>query len=170
MDWPWIRDAYRERRAIEDDEDFVEPTRIVSVQSSTLAFFLGELPFVTAEYERARANLDDDENLSIDGVKSLVLAARDRYRRDLKSMARSVTPKLLSLYFQYVRNLSLVERRMTPDLYSLVVAAQQVFGDQFALHVAETAREYLDAGPRSLRAACRWASTRPACRTARSSR
>ena len=36
---------------------------------------------------------------------------------------------------------------MTPDLYSLVTAAQQVFGDQFALHVAETAREYLDAGP-----------------------
>jgi hypothetical protein len=35
---------------------------------------------------------------------------------------------------------------MTPDLYSLVVAAQQVFGDQFALHVAETAREYLDTG------------------------
>jgi hypothetical protein len=146
MDWPWIRDAYRDRRAVEDDEDFVEPTRIVSVQSSTLAFFLGELPFVTAEYERARANLDDDENLSIDGVKSLVLAARDRYRLDLKSMARSVTPKLLSVYFQYVRNLSLVERRMTPDLYSLVVAAQQVFGDQFALHVAETAREYLDTG------------------------
>jgi hypothetical protein len=146
MDWPWIRDAYRDRRAIEEEEDFVEPTRIVSVQSSTLAFFLGELPFITAEYERARANLDDDENLSIDGVKSLVLAARDRYRRDLKSMARSVTPKLLALYFQYVRNLSLVERRMTPDLYSLVVAAQQVFGDQFALHVAETAREYLDTG------------------------
>ncbi|HEV8003009.1 MAG TPA: hypothetical protein VGP63_24195 [Planctomycetaceae bacterium] len=146
MDWPWIRDAYRERFVLDEEEDFVEPTRIVSVHASTLAFFLGELPFVTAEYERARANLDDDENLSVDGVKSLVLAARDRYRRDLKSMARAVTPKLLSVYFQYVRNLALAERRMTPDLYSLIVAAQQVFGDQFALHVAETAREYLDAG------------------------
>jgi hypothetical protein len=146
MDWPWIRGAYREGLAFDEEEDFVEPTRIASVHASTLAFFLGELPFVTAEYERARANLDDDENLSIDGVKSLVLAARDRYRRDLKSMARAITPKLLSVYFQYVRNLALVERRMTPDLYSLVVAAQQVFGDQFALHVAETAREYLDTG------------------------
>ena len=147
MDWPWIRDAYRDGRPLDDEEDFVEPTRIVSVQAATLAFFLGELPFVTAEYERARANLDDDENLSIDGIKSLVLAARDRYASDLKSLARAVTPKLLSVYFQYVRNLSLIERRMTPDLYSLVTAAQQVFGDQFALHVAETAREYLDAGP-----------------------
>ncbi len=162
LDWPWIRDAYRDAEhhgrqlkaanadaanADAADEDSVEPTQIVSVQAATLAFFLGELPFVTAQYERARANLDDDENLSIDGVKSLVLAARDRYQKDLKSMARAVTPKLLSVYFQYVRNLALVERRMTPDLYSLVVAAQQVFGDQFALHVAETAREYLDAGP-----------------------
>ncbi|HXY35484.1 MAG TPA: hypothetical protein VEI07_14730 [Planctomycetaceae bacterium] len=147
IDWPWIRDAYRERSTLGEDDDSVEPTRIATVNAATLAFFLGELPFVTAAYEQARANLDDDENLSIDGVKSLVLAARDRYRGDLKSLARAVTPKLMSLYFQYVRNLALVERRMTPDLYSLVVAAQQVFGDQFALHVAETAREYLDTGP-----------------------
>ncbi len=97
MDWPWIRDAYRDGRPL-DDEDFVEPTRIVSVQAATLAFFLGELPFVTAEYERARANLDDDENLSIDGVKSLVLAARDRYARDLKSLARDHPQAPLGLF------------------------------------------------------------------------
>src|SRR6185503_19098826 len=43
---------------------------------------------------------------------------------------------------KYVRNLSLVERRLTPDLYTLVVASQQFVGDQFALHVLETARSY----------------------------
>ena len=43
-------------------------------------------------------------------------AARERYRAEMKSRARKNTPKLLSLYFQYVRNLSLVESRMTPDL------------------------------------------------------
>jgi hypothetical protein len=145
MDWPWIREAYQESLPAEEEDD-VEPTQILSVNPATLVFFLGELPFLTAKYEQARANLDDDENLSIDGVKALLLAARDRYRRDLKSRARSVTPKLMSVYFQYVRNLSLVERRMTPDLYSLIVGAQQIFGDQFAIHVAETAREYLDAG------------------------
>jgi hypothetical protein len=145
MDWPWIREAYHEPPPA-DEEDDVEPTQILSVNPATLVFLLGELPFLTAQYEQARANLDDDENLSIDGVKALLLAARDRYRSDLKSRARSVTPKLMSVYFQYVRNLSLVERRLTPDLYSLIVAAQQIFGDQFAIHVAETAREYLDAG------------------------
>jgi hypothetical protein len=145
MDWPWIREAYQEAVDADEDDD-VEATQICAVNPATLVFLLGELPFVTAEYERARATLDDDENLSIDGVKTLLLAARDRYREDLKSRARSVTPKGMSLYFQYVRNLCLVERRLTPDLYSLIVGAQQIFGDQFAIHLAEVAREYLDAG------------------------
>jgi hypothetical protein len=145
MDWPWIREAYHEALDADEDDD-VETTQICSVHPATLVFLLGELPFVTAQYERARSTLDDDENLSIDGVKALLLAARDRYRQDLKSRARSVTPKLMSTYFQYVRNLSLVERRLTPDLYSLIVGAQQIFGDQFAIHLAEVAREYLDAG------------------------
>jgi hypothetical protein len=145
MDWPWIRESYQEALDADEDDD-VEVTQICSVNPSTLVFLLGELPFVTAQYERARATLDDDENLSIDGVKALLLATRDRYRQDLKSRARSITPKLMSAYFQYVRNLSLVERRLTPDLYSLIVGAQQIFGDQFAIHLAEVAREYLDAG------------------------
>ena len=148
MDWPWIREAYQESSAPEEDDE-VEPTEILSVDPATLVFLLGELPFVTARYEEARANLDDDENLSIDGVKALLLATRDRYQSDLKSRARSVTPKRMSVYFQYVRNLSLVERRMTPDLYSLITGAQQIFGDQFAIHLAEAAREYLATGAES---------------------
>ncbi len=47
-----------------------------------------------------------------------------------------------SVYFRYIRNLSLVDRRLTPDLYTLIVAAQQTAGDDFALALAETAREY----------------------------
>jgi hypothetical protein len=105
-------------------------------------FLLGELPFITGLYERARFELDDDENLSIDGVKELLLASRERYEADLKSLARKITPQLLTTYLRYVRNLSLIEKRMTPDLYGLVVAAQQIGGDQFAIHLAETAREY----------------------------
>ena len=44
---------------------------------------------------------------------------------------------------------SLIDRRLTPDLYSLVVAAKQTAGDDFALAVAETAREYPYADERS---------------------
>lgn len=142
MDWPWIKDAYfsqTEQTALDDD---VEETQIFTADKKTLLFLLSELPFITGLYERARQDLDDDENLSIDGVKEMLLATRQRYRADLKKQAREITPHLLSLYLRYVRNLSLIERRMTPDLYTLIVAAQQMAGDQFAIHLAETARDY----------------------------
>lgn len=141
-DWPWIRDAYLDETSVTAEPDQVMEPELCSVKDVTLLFLLGELPFVTGLYERARAELDDDERLSIDGLKELVLTARDQYETELKSRARKITPKLLGTYFQYVRNLALVERRMTPDLYTLVTAAKQIGGDQFAIQVAETAREY----------------------------
>ncbi|MEK6238878.1 MAG: hypothetical protein N2C14_29535, partial [Planctomycetales bacterium] len=142
LDWPWIRQAYTERidPRVEDDE--IEEIQTHAPDPNTLLFMLGELPFITGLHERARAELEDDENLSIDGVKELLLVARDRYREDLKKRARRITPQMLSLYLRYARNLSLIERRMTPDLYTLVIAAKQIAGDMFALHVAETARDY----------------------------
>lgn len=147
MDWPWIKDAYFERRQPTLEDDLVEETQLCAVAPQSLVFLLGELPFITGLYERARAELDDDENLSVDGVKAMLLAARERYQEELKSRARRITPKMLSLYFKYVRNLSLVERRMTPDLYTLVTAAQQIAGDEFAIQLAEAAREYPYAEP-----------------------
>lgn len=142
VDWPWIREAYTQREPRRAEHDAVEQTAIYRANPQTLNFLLGELPFITGLYERARAELDDDENLSIDGVKELVIVARDRYRDEFRGRARSIPPSLLAKYLKYVRNLSLIHRRMTPDLYTLVVAAQQFAGDQFALHVAETSSEY----------------------------
>jgi hypothetical protein len=143
VDWPWLRDAYN--RSVErpaDPEWSETPAESLGVSARTLAFVLGELPFITGLYETARFELDDDENLSIDGIKALLLSARERYREEFRSRARRITPQLLLSCLKYVRNLSLIERRFTPDLYSLVVAARQTAGDQFAIHVAETARDY----------------------------
>jgi hypothetical protein len=142
LDWPWIREAFVEQRGSPAEHDSVRATETYEVEAHTLLFMLGELPFITGLYERARAELEDDENLSIDGVKELLVTARDAYRADLKKRARKITPMLLAQCIKYIRNLSLIERRMTPDLYAIVTAAKQVAGDQFALHVAETAREY----------------------------
>ena len=105
-------------------------------------FLFGELPFITGLYERARSELEEDEDIQIDGVKELLIAARVAYRRDLGNRARRVTPLLLSKCLQYIRNLSLIHRRMTPDLITIVTAAQQILGDHFALHVAELANRY----------------------------
>jgi hypothetical protein len=145
-DWPWIREAYTERVPLNAEDDETEETQLAAIEDETLLFLLGELPFITGLYERARSELDDDENLSVDGLKELLLTTRDRYREQLRSRARGITPKLLSVYFHYVRNLALIERRMTPDLYTLVVAARQIFGDQFAIELATTVRDYLPTG------------------------
>jgi hypothetical protein len=142
LDWPWIRAAYQRRTEADEPESFFAPVQTFRVAPRTLVFFLGELPFLTGLYERGRIDLGDDENLSVDGVKELVLEARDRLRTTHPRIAQRITPQLLSLYFRYVRNLSLMARRLTPDLYTLVVAAKQTAGDDFALAIAETARDY----------------------------
>ncbi len=142
LDWPWIREAYQENTPPTLPDDKVEETVCYQPDPQTLLFMLGELPFITSLYEQARAELDEDENLSLDGVKELLLAARASYLAEMKRRARKITPHLLRQCLKYIRNLSLLESRFTPDLYTLVIAAKQVCGDQFALHVAETAREY----------------------------
>jgi len=141
-DWPWIREAYVDRVEPQAEDEHIEATQLLSVDEPSLTFLLDELPFITGLYETARSELDDDENLSIDGLKQLLVVARDRYRSEMKTLARKITPKTLRTYFKYVRNLSLIERRLTPDLYTLITAARQTFGDQFAIELAETARTY----------------------------
>ncbi len=157
LHWPWIREAYNllsqdadassrseATAALElPEHDHVQTPIRYAVKSQTLMFLFGELPFITGLYERARSELEEDEDLQIDGVKELLIAAQDSYRKELDNRARRVTPLLLSKCLQYIRNLSLIHRRMTPDLITIVTAAKQILGDQFALHVAERANEYL---------------------------
>jgi hypothetical protein len=153
LDWPWIREAYVERREPRAEDDLVEEAELYQPEERTLLFMLGELPFITGLYERARAELEDDENLSIDGVKELLIAARQKYKADLRRRARKITPNLLRQCLKYTRNLTLFEKRFTPDLYTIVTAAKQTAGDQYALHVAETAREYPYSRPHAPREA-----------------
>lgn len=141
-DWPWIRQAYVSNELPAEAELTPGPTEILQPGPESLLFLLGELPFITALYERARIELGDDENLSVDGVKELLVAARRSYQIDYRSAARRITPQTLSVCLKYVRNLTLLDRRFTPDLYNLVIAAKQVVGDGYAVHVAERAKDY----------------------------
>jgi hypothetical protein len=147
LDWPWIRDAYQRRLPHPEPESFFAPIATYGVDPATSIFALGELPFITGLYERGRSELTPDDNLSVDGIKEMVLEARQRLKTKHPRIAQRITPQLLSTYFRYIRNLSLVERRLTPDLYTLIVAAKQTAGDDFALALAETARTYPYAQP-----------------------
>ncbi len=145
-DWPWLRDAYRARLAYDRPDPQPGTPEIFHVDPDTLYFVLGELPFITECYERRRAELRSDRHLSIDGIKELLLEARarwvDRHATDKGSVPNWVTPQLLQLFLQYVRNLTLLDRRLAPDLYTLVLAAKQTAGDDFAITLLETAKRY----------------------------
>lgn len=150
QEWPWIREAYLEQPVIDFENDEVEEPQLCAADENSLLFILGELPYITALYEQARSTLDDDENLSIDGIKSLLLQARTNYEQEAGPRARKITPSALSKYLVYVRNLSLIEHRLTPDMYTLIVAAQQFFGDQYAISLTDTIRQYPYAKPSHL--------------------
>ncbi len=145
-DWPWIRQAYQRRADYQESDTSVRRPDQYLVEPASLYFVLGELPFLTELYERRRATVHSDRHLSIDGIKELLLETRARWQtahdEDGQSVPTWVTPQLLQLYLQYVRNHALLDRRLTPDLYTLVLAAKQMAGDDFAIRLLETAKSY----------------------------
>lgn len=145
-DWPWLRQAYHERLPYISPEQGISLPEWWKVEPASLYFVLSELPYVTHLYEQRREEARADTHLAIDGIKELVLEARAQWMasrsRRIAQEANWVTPQLLQRYFQYVRNLTLLEHRLKPDLYTLVLAAKQMAGDEFALRLLETAKTY----------------------------
>lgn len=150
LDWPWVHEAYLENQQPTTTNDSVEPAQLYDVEDNSRFFMLGELPFITQLYERARSELLEDSSYSIDGVKELLVSARDAYLAEFQRRARKITPHMLRTCLKYIRNLSLIENRMTPDLATIILAAKQIAGDQYALHVLEKSKEYLPTAPTNL--------------------
>ena len=145
-DWAWLRIAYQDRVPYQRPEPLEGQPSLYPATSSSLYFLLGELPFITELYERRRAEARADTHLSVDGLKELLLETRSSWLSQQQTgtvqEAQWVTPQLLQSYLQYVRNIALLEQRFTPDLYTLVLAAKQMAGDEFALTLLETAKTY----------------------------
>ncbi|MDT7041315.1 hypothetical protein [Candidatus Nitronereus thalassa] len=146
-DWPWLRDAYQQRWAYTPHEPSEQRPFLCTVEPSTLYFTLCELPFLTELFEQRRMEARSDEHLSLDGIKELLLETRTRWlakRAPTRDQEGNwVTPQLLQMFLQYVRNLTLLEHRLTPDLYTLVLAAKQMAGDDFAITLLDTAKTYV---------------------------
>ncbi len=149
QDWPWLREAmstssehpYKRGTPILREED-VMPADNYSVDSRTLMFFMGELPFITGLYENARKFLDDDSSLVVDGIKEMLISTRQSYLADMGNRARKIPPLLLSQCLKYIRNQTLLERRFTPSFYTIARSSQQVMGDQYTIHLVEAAKNY----------------------------
>lgn len=142
LDWPWIRERFFDKTLTCPVAQPVDKVQRLAVQPETLYFLLGELPFITNLYERAREELGDDKHLIIDGVKELLIASRDTYKSEYKSRARKITPSILSKCLKYARNLTLIQSGFTPQLPTIINAAQQVAGDGYAMHVLEMAKTF----------------------------
>ena len=142
LDWPWVRESFFDKDLVCPEHEAVDDAYRFQVKPETLYFLLGELPFITNLYERAREELGDDEHLGIDGVKELLIAARDTYQAEYKSRARKITPSVLGKCLKYTRNLTLIESGFTPQLPTIITAAQQVSGDGYAMHVLEMAKTF----------------------------
>ena len=88
LEWPWLRESYHEPENELPQHDTVEFPTSHPVNPNSLLFLFGELPYMTGLYEQARAQMDSDENLAIDGVKHLLMSARSSYLQDFGKRAR----------------------------------------------------------------------------------
>ena len=151
-DWPWVRQSILAGREAPTALPTTLPATTTSelenqpknyaIDSRGYLFMLGELPFLTGLYERAREECDEDESIPTEGLKELFMNSRSSYRQELGNRARQISPLLLSQCLKYIRNQSLLERRMTPSFYTIVQSAQQMMGDPFAVHLVNTATQY----------------------------
>ncbi|HJO57209.1 MAG TPA: hypothetical protein QF772_03170, partial [Nitrospinaceae bacterium] len=112
------------------------------VKNETLFFALTEFPYITYLYEKNRQEMKSDKEVSIDGIKEILLRARQMFTEKHKVRYHNLTSQTFQIYLQYVRNLTLLENRLTPDLYTLITTAKQIGGDPFAIAVLDAAREY----------------------------
>jgi hypothetical protein len=142
LDWPWIKEAYDERQKYSPPEIIDNRPQLYGVEKNTLFFALAEFPYITYLYEKNREEMRSDKDVAIDGVKEILLKAREIFLKKHNIRYHNLTTQTFQIFLQYVRNLTLLENRLTPDLYTLVNAAKQLGGDAFAIAVMEAAREY----------------------------
>ena len=142
LDWPWIKEAFDERKQYKKPADGIATPSLNRVDNNTLFFALTEFPFITYLYEKKRQEMRADNNAPIDGVKEILLRARDLFLKKHKIRYHNLTSQTFQILLQYLRNLTLMESRLLPDLYTLVNSAKQFGGDPFAISVLEAARDY----------------------------
>lgn len=142
LDWPWIKQAYDERSEYPKPEPSVGIPELYGLEPNTLFFALSEFPYITYLYEKNRQELKSDRDVAIDGVKEIMLKARENFLNKHKIRYHNLTSQAFQIYLQYVRNLTLMEHRLTPDLYTLVMSAKQIGGDAYAIALMDAARDY----------------------------
>ncbi|MGA1843656.1 MAG: hypothetical protein ACMUIS_03730 [bacterium] len=123
--------------------------RLFSVHPDSLYFALGELPYITYQYERLKGTLSFEEFEKTEAVKMLLIEARDEFHKEFREEIYRIGHQDIQTALQFIRNLCILKKRLTPDLYELVVGAKGVMGNDFAIKLLEVARFYpfMDVSP-----------------------
>ncbi len=100
---------------------------------------LSEMPYLEAEYEKARKEnrLDDFDRLKIN-YRLIEEAAEAHFRKNKEQ----ITPNQKIILHRFARNWALLTGRLVPDFYQLIIAARGVADDNFAYEVWEKGSDY----------------------------
>lgn len=138
---------------IQDLQEIPTPdyqTETYQIQADSLYFLNGEIPYLTYLYERSRYSLSLEEYDQTDGIKELVVEARNEFAKESEADSYFLGAGNLQTLMTYVRNLCLLQKRFTPSLYDLIVGAKGVGGDSFAHELIEIAKFYPYMDPTSV--------------------
>ncbi|MEK7485785.1 MAG: hypothetical protein AABZ60_15800, partial [Planctomycetota bacterium] len=130
---------------IKDLQEIATPNyRITSyqIQSESLYFLNGEIPYLTYLYERSRYSLTLEEYDQTDGIKELLVETRNEFVKENPEETYFLGAGNLQVLIKFVRNLCLQQNRLTPGMYDLIVGAKGVGGDSFAHKLIEMAKFY----------------------------
>ncbi len=115
--------------------------QMMPINTAQLFFLLGELPFVTGEYEKNRAQLFEQDLSVPDMVKRLFLETRDSFSKN-KEEKQHFSLTRLQQGITFLRNLTLQEKKLTPNLFNMLTASKGIGGDSFALKVLKASNFY----------------------------
>ena len=78
LDWPWVKHAFDERQDYETVKSVNSP-KLYSLEEKNLFFALSEMPYITYLYEKKRQELKSDRLTPVDGVKEILIRARELF-------------------------------------------------------------------------------------------
>ncbi|MFW5960539.1 MAG: hypothetical protein ACOCSE_05425, partial [Chitinivibrionales bacterium] len=111
------------------------------VDTDTLYFILGELPFATGVYEQERYDPFALEKTPAEIISLLFRETREgMYSR--RGEAHELSPVRLQNGIKFLRNLTLLESRLNPSLFDIVTAAKGIGGNRFGLSILKQAKYY----------------------------
>ncbi|MCX7726739.1 MAG: hypothetical protein N2053_07805 [Chitinispirillaceae bacterium] len=107
-----------------------------------LYFALGELPFVTAKYERERYNPFAEEFDPVRCIKELFCETRDDYSERKEEALIAISPVRIQAALQFLRNLTVMNGMLMPSLFDIVDTAEGGGGSSFGLNILKSAKYY----------------------------